>query len=86
MIGQRLGWQVKRITLIGGTLGSVHVNAFEETLEELGVKKKAWTTMRKAHVRRLLEAQDGVLLAYYGGLYGGDQVAMRQHLGHDIYG
>ena len=64
----------------------MHVNAFEEALEELGVKEKAWTTIRKVHERRLLEAQDEVLLAYYGGLYGGDQVTIRQHLGHDIHG
>jgi head-tail adaptor len=58
--------QIKQINLLGG---SVHVNAFEEALEELGVKEKAWTTIRKVHERRLLEAQDEVLLAYYGGLY-----------------
>jgi hypothetical protein len=48
------GWQIKQINITGGTLGSVHVNVFEEALDELGVKKKAWTTIRKAHVRRLL--------------------------------
>ena len=52
VIGQRAGWQIKQTNLIGGTLGSVLVNACEEALEDLGVKKKAWTTIRKEHVRR----------------------------------
>jgi hypothetical protein len=67
-------------------LGSVHVEAFEEMLKEVEVKKKAWTTIRKEHVRRLLEAQDAVLLAYYEGLHGNGSAMVKHHLGQDIYG
>ena len=63
-VGRERGWQPKQINMIGGTLGSVHVEAFEEMLKVMEVKKKAGTAIRKGHVRRLLEAQDAVLLAY----------------------
>ena len=63
-VGKEGGWQIKQINIIGGTLGSVHVEAFEETLKVMEVKKKEWPAIRKRHVRRLLEAQDAVLLAH----------------------
>ena len=51
-------------------------------LEEVG-KEGA---IRKGRVRRLLEAQDAVLLAYYGGFQRGGSVTVKHHLGQDIYG
>ena len=63
----------------------MYVGVFEKVLEEMEVNKKAWITIRKAHVKRLLEVQDEVLIAYYGGLHGGDHVTASHHLGHDIY-
>ena len=62
------GWQIKQIDIIGGTLGSVHVGAFEEMLKVMEVKKKAWTAIRKGHVRRLLEAQLRKMRFCYGVL------------------
>ena len=47
----------------------MYVDEFEKVLEEMEVKKKAWTTIRTANVRRMLEVHDEVLLAYYGGLH-----------------
>ena len=85
-MGREGGWQIKQINIIGGTLGSVHVEAFEEMLKVMEVKKNAWTAIRKGHVRRLLEAQDAILLAYYGGLQRGGSVMVKHHLGQDIYG
>ena len=85
-VGKEGGWQIKQINIIGGTLGSVHVEAFEETLKVMEVKKKAWPAIRKGHVRTLLEAQDAVLLAYYGGFRRGGSVTVKHHLGQDIYG
>ena len=85
-VGREGGWQIKQINIIGGTLGSVHVESFEETLEVMEVGKKEWPTIRKRHVRRLLEAQDAVLLAYYGGFQKESSVTVRHHLGQDIYG
>ena len=84
-VGKEGGWQIKQINIIGGTLGSVHVEAFEETLKVMEVKKKEWPAIRKRHVRRLLEAQDAVLLAYYGGFRRGGSVTVKHHLGQDIY-
>ena len=69
-VGREGGWQIKQINIIGGTLGSVHVEAFEEMLKVMEVGKKEWPTIRKRHVRRLLEAQDAVLLAYFSILWG----------------
>ena len=69
-VGRGGGWQIKQINIIGGTLGSVHVESFEETLKVMEVGKKEWPTIRKRHVRRLLEAQDAVLLAYFSILWG----------------
>ena len=75
------------LNIIGGTLGSLHVEAFEEMLKVMEVKKKAWPAIRKRHVKRLLEAQDAVqLLAYYGGFQRGGSVTVKHHLGQDIYG
>ena len=85
-VGREGGWQIKQINIIGGTLGSVHVESFEETLKVMEVGKKEWPTIRKRHVRRLLEAQDAVLLAYYGGFQKEGSVTVRHHLGQDIYG
>ena len=85
-VGRDGGWQIKQINIFGGTLGSVHVEAFEDMQKEMEVKKKAWTTIRKEHVRRLLEAQDAVLLAYYEGLHGNGSAMVKHHLGQDIYG
>ena len=85
-VGKEGGWQIKQINIIGGTLGSVHVEEFEEMLKVMEVKKKAWPAIRKGHVRRLLEAQDAVLLAYYGGFQRGGSVTVKHHLGQDIYG
>jgi hypothetical protein len=85
-VGREGGWQIKQINIIGGTLGSVHVEAFEEMLKVMEVGKKEWPTIRKRHVRRLLEAQDAVLLAYYGGFQKEGSVTVRHHLGQDIYG
>ena len=42
----------------------------EETLKMMEVRKKEWPAIRKRHVRRLLEAQDAVLLAYFSILWG----------------
>ena len=47
--------RVKQINIIGGSLGSVHVEAFEEMLKVMEVGKKEWPTIRKRHVRRLLQ-------------------------------
>ena len=85
-VGKEGGWQIKQINIVGGTLGSVHVQTFQEMLKEMEVKKKARTAIRKGHVRRLLEAQDAVLLAYYGGLQRGGSGMVKHHLGQDIYG
>ena len=74
------------LNIIGGTLGSLHVEAFEEMLKVMEVGKKEWPTIRKRHVRRLLEAQDAVLLAYYGGFQKEGSVTVRHHLGQNIYG
>lgn len=63
-----------------------YVEEFEETLKVMEVKKKAWPAIRKGHARRLLEAQDAVLLAYYGGFRRGGSVTVKHHLGQDIYG
>jgi hypothetical protein len=49
----RVGWQIKQVNIIGGTLGSVYVEAFEGMLKEREVKK-AWTTIQKERVRHLL--------------------------------
>ena len=80
-VGREGGWQIKQINIIGGTLGSVHVEAFEEMLKVMEVGKKEWPTIRKRHVRRLLEAQDAVLLAYYGGFQKEGSVTVKHHLG-----
>ena len=85
-VGRGAGWRIKQINIIGGTLGSVHVGAFEEMLTVMEVRKEKWPIIRKRHVRRLLEAQDAVLLAYYGGLQQESSVTVRHHLGQDIYG
>ena len=85
-VGRGDRWQIKQINIIGGTLGSVHVEAFEEMLTVMEVRKEKWPIIRKRHVRRLLEAQDAVLLAYYGGLQQESSVTVRHHLGQDIYG
>ena len=69
-VGKEGGWQIKQINIIGGTLGSVHVEEFEEMLKVMEVKKKALPAIRKGHVRTLLEAQDAVLLAYFSILWG----------------
>ena len=55
-------------------------------LKVMEVKKKALPAIRKGHVRTLLEAQDAVLLAYYGGFQRGGSVTVKHHLGQDIYG
>ena len=49
-VGQDGGWQIKQRNIIGETLESVHVEAIEEMLKVMEVKKKAWTTIRKEHV------------------------------------
>ena len=49
-------WQLKQINIIGGTLGSGYIEAFEGKLKEMAVKKKACNTIRREHVRHLLEA------------------------------
>ena len=74
---------------VHSSLEFYHVEAFEETLKVMEVRKKEWPTIRKRHVRRLLEAQDAVLLAYYGGFSKEGSVTvrlLRHHLGQDIYG
>ena len=83
--GQDGGWQIKQRNIIGETLESVHVEAIEEMLKVMEVKKKAWTTIREEHVRWLLEAQDAVLLAYYEGLHGNGSAMVNHNLGQDIY-
>ena len=85
-VGQDGGWQIKQRNIIGETLESVHVEAIEEMLKVMEVKKKAWTTIRKEHVSRLLEVQDAVLLEYYECLYRGGSAMVKHHLGQDIYG
>ena len=55
-------------------------------LKVMEVRKEKWHIIRKRHVRRLLEAQDAVLLADYGGLQQESSVTVRHHLGQDIYG
>ena len=52
---------------------------------KMEVKKEAWNNLRSEHVRHLLEAHDDVLLAYYGGLYGGAEGMVKNLIGHDIY-
>ena len=89
-VGRERGWQPKQINMIGGTLGSVHVEAFEEMLKQIedGRQKRRHgpPTIRKEHDRRLLEAQDAVLLAYHEGLHRGGSAMVKHHLGQDIYG
>ena len=57
----------------------------DETLQEICSQEELWAAVA-AHARRLLEAQDAVLLAYYGGLQQESSVTVRHHLGQDIYG
>ena len=45
-VGRGDRWQIKQINIIGGTLGSVHVEAFEEMLKVMEVNNRERTCCR----------------------------------------
>jgi hypothetical protein len=63
--GESAGWTVKLIIFLGGTCGSVHVQAFNSNLKELGVVESKRNTIRSGFVHELLNAQDTVLCSYF---------------------
>ena len=86
LVGERKGWSVHLVIIVGGTLGSVNKAKLEEVLECMDVRKEAWDRIRRNHARRLLEGQEEVLRAYYGGPYNANRLQCDRHLGMDIYG
>jgi hypothetical protein len=58
-------WKAKLIVFVGGTCGSVHVQSFNDNLNELGVVKSKRGAIRKGLVQELLYAQDTVLCSYF---------------------
>ena len=86
LVRESKGWRVQLVIIVGGTLGSVNKVKLEEVLECMNVRKGAWDRIRRNHARRLLEGQEQVLRAYYGGLYTGNGLRCDGHLGMDIYG
>jgi hypothetical protein len=63
--GENAGWTIKLIIFVGGTCGSVHVQAFNNNLKELGVVESKRNTIRRGFVHELLNAQDTVLCSYF---------------------
>ena len=86
-IGERTNWTVQVIIFTGGTLGSVDVKSFENSLKTLEVKKERWNQIRKMLARELLEAHDNVLQAYFGTLYDncGPEMHPKMHVAADVY-
>ena len=81
LVGESKGWSVHLVTIVGGTLGSVNKAKLEEILKCMDVRKDAWDQIRRNHARRLLDGQEEVLRAYYGGLYNATRLHGDRHLG-----
>ncbi len=91
-VGQVKGWKVQQIVFVGGTCGSVHVESFNKNMKALGVLESKWDLIRQKLVRRLLEEQDEVLLAYFaqkggtrGQRRGGTHDQGREHVKWNMY-
>jgi hypothetical protein len=63
--GESAGWTVKLIIFVGGTRGSMHVQAFNSNLKKLGVVESKRNAIRRGFVHELLNAQDTVLCSYF---------------------
>ena len=50
---------------VGGTCGSVHVEAFNKNMKALGVLESKCDLIRQKLVRRLIEEQNKVLRSYF---------------------
>jgi hypothetical protein len=64
-VGEKGGWKIKLIILVGGTCGSVHAQTFNNNLKELELVESKRNTVRKGLVHELLNAQDTVLCSYF---------------------
>ena len=95
-IGEQRGWEIEQLVFVGGTCGSVSVESFNKNLKLLEVPEGRWSRLRQRMARRLLEAQDTVLRAYFAQKYGqmtvcGDEERRAAgprglaHLGLDVY-
>ena len=95
-IGKQEGWEIDQLVFVGGTCGSVKVESFNMNLKLLEVPEGRWDRLRQRMARRLLEAQDTVLRAYFAQKYGqitvcgdeGSRAAKPRglaHLGLEVY-
>ena len=95
-IGEQRGWEIDQLVFVGGTCGSVKVESFNMNLKLLEVPEGRWDRLRQRMARRLLEAQDTVLRAYFAQKYGqitvcgdeGSRAAKPRglaHLGLEVY-
>ena len=74
MIGEQRGWEIDQLVFVGGTCGSVKVESFNMNLKLLEVPEGRWDRLRQRMARRLLEAQDTVLRAYFAQKWTNDSV------------